>query len=406
MVAHPDELVVEILDREFLGLRRVDAAGLSYLRISAVTLPFPLAAPAHDGEQSETVAEVVDRAVLAPDVLEAHGVQVHVFNQLKLLESPLAGILHEDVVRPAGGFDEHRLAVQLEQAMAVFIQVALDVAKSETDLLAVGNLVAFRERDIEVVEFGLSQVAAPPDAGLDHGFVDGKGFSFARGERDCGLELAAFVDSAKGAFDGGGAVVHEGHFRSEGSFLEVFDIHFRLDEDVCDPDVRRADKLHLAPDSHAFVHGTRVPVHIAVVQALLGSLEHAHLEDVAGFRNLGDVVFADAEHTDGGVRRGDLLAVHPDVCGVSYAFEAKDVVEALLGFESGGVYPRRIENALVNRKISVLLEDVLAEDSGFVQRTCDCARDDCVVDVPVAFALKLPMAEICSLQVAAGGKGH
>ena len=196
-------------------------------------------------------------------------------------------------------------------------------------------------------------------------------------------------------------MVNECSLYLDGGFLQILRVYFRFDEDICNPHVRGADEFHLAPDAHTFVHGAGIPVHIAVVEALLRGLEHAYLKGVLGLRDLGDVVFADAEHADGGVRSGDLLAVHPDVRAVTESFEAQDMIEALFSLEGGGEYPRRIEDALVYGEIAVLFEDVLAEDSGFIQRPRDRARDDCVVGARVAFALHLPMGQVGGIEAAA-----
>ena len=142
MVAEPHYLVLEIADGEGLGLGIVDAAKALVLGKAAVVLPLPLAAEAHEGHDAVAVAEVVDGVVLAPDVFKADAVEAHIGHHLHLGFQALRGVLHEDVVGPAGALDEHLLSVEDELAVTVGGDFALDAAKAEDDLAHVGNLFA------------------------------------------------------------------------------------------------------------------------------------------------------------------------------------------------------------------------------------------------------------------------
>ena len=82
-----------------------------------------MAAPAHEGKHSLTVALVVDVLGCSPDLLETDGVHVHVLHICHFLSITLVGVAKEDVVCPAGTLYEHLLAIEDETSVAVLVEI-------------------------------------------------------------------------------------------------------------------------------------------------------------------------------------------------------------------------------------------------------------------------------------------
>ena len=399
MVVEADHLVVEIAGGEaFPGLADDAAVALDLVE-AAIGLPFPVAAEADDGDETELVAEVVDGVVAAPDVLKADGVQAHVTDIDQLGAGLFGRILHEDVVRPAAGLEEDLLAVEDELAVTVLIDFAGDGAETEADapdmgIRRAGTAFAGADADRQVVELGLAEVVAPPDAGLVHRAADGDFLLLSCGEGN-GLAVAAVVpDAHHRGVDGGVGAVDEGGLDGEGGLGEVLRVDFGDDEEVLDLDVRGLDQLDAADDAHALVDGTGVPVGIAGVEALGRGLVDRHLEGVEALLGEGrDVKLADGEEAVGRVRRGDERAVEPDVGGIAQAVEAQDLAQALGGVETGREDPGAVELGLVDGEVPVLVEDVRAEDTGFVEGAGDGRRHRHVVGLFVSLAMHRPLRQ-------------
>ena len=168
MVPKTDNLIVEIPRSQGLGSLVVDESVSLDFFPAAVLLPFPLAAPAHEGKDSQAVAQVIDGVVLAPDIFETDAVEAHVGHAAHLQVHALGGVLHEKVVRPAGGLDQHLASVQKEQAVTQAVHRTPDVPDAETDLFAVRGNTVFEEGDVHVVELRRTHFTGPPEAGVLH----------------------------------------------------------------------------------------------------------------------------------------------------------------------------------------------------------------------------------------------
>ena len=77
------------------------------------------------------------------------------------------GVAHEDVVGPAGALQEHLFPVEYKLPVAVRIVVGSDIPDAEGQLVRIGDLAVFcQDFDGKVVELGIAETAAPPEAGI------------------------------------------------------------------------------------------------------------------------------------------------------------------------------------------------------------------------------------------------
>ena len=314
MVAQAHDLVVEVALCEGFRFLVVDAAEFANLGVAAVVFPLPLAAEAHEGHDAEAVAEVVDGVVLAPDILEAHAVEAHVGHEAHLLADAFLRVLHEDVVCPAGGFDEHGPAVEVELPVALVCNLAGDGTDAEADALAVRRLAALLEGGGEVVKLGLAHLAGPPDAGLGNLLPHFHQLAFPGSEADGGAEAAAVILALEDAADGSGGAVDERGADDYGSLAEVRRVYLGLDIYVLHLHVGCGNQLHGTEDAHGLVYGTGVPVYVAVVKALVGSAVHPYGKGVDLLGDRSYIEFADDEDSGRSVCRRYAGAVDLDVC--------------------------------------------------------------------------------------------
>ena len=184
MVPQTDDLVAEVADGHVFGDRVVDAAVALRFLESAVVFPLPLAAEAHQGQDTQGVAEVVHGVVLAPDVFEADAVEAHVGHQTHLEGDALGSVLHEDVVGPAGGFHQNLLSVEPELTVTVLIHIAFDVPKAEGDVFLMGHCTAGDKSHVQMIQFRRPQLPGPPDTGIPDGLVYRHFFLLARFQLD------------------------------------------------------------------------------------------------------------------------------------------------------------------------------------------------------------------------------
>ena len=71
-------LILEISCSEIDFLRLDYASYMFHFRKTAVILPLPLAAPAHESKDTKTVAKVIYSVILSPYVLETDCVHIHI----------------------------------------------------------------------------------------------------------------------------------------------------------------------------------------------------------------------------------------------------------------------------------------------------------------------------------------
>ena len=133
-------LVMEIAGSKFLRFKSIDATVTIHFRKAAVVLPLPLATETHEGKHAQAVTEVVHRIVLAPHVLEAYEVQVHILHVADLAGDGFGSIQKEDIISPASAFQQDVLPIEGKLAVTILSEPALDLAYSE------GGFTCVRQR--------------------------------------------------------------------------------------------------------------------------------------------------------------------------------------------------------------------------------------------------------------------
>ena len=375
MVVQADHLVAEIGESEVLDLLAVDAAVALDLGQAAVVLPLPLAAEAHKGHHAQLVTQVINRVVLAPDILEADEVHVHVHHIAHLLFDAFRRVAEEDVIRPAAALDEDVLAVQGHLTVAVRGEAALDLADAEGGLLAVGNRAGFLHGDRECIQFRLAEIPAPPytrildaqDAGLGGCQDELLQVSGSEGHRHADRVSPEVQDDLR--VDGTVLRIPQAHAHAKIGSLEGLHIQVRNDVHVLDGNGACGVQGDRTDDAHRLVQRTGVPVHEADVQVALLRAAQLDFQLVAAFQLARHVIGAADEDAEGRVRGGELFPVQEDVCIIIQAVEHEFGVLALarLPGKDGGIGPGIVKDRLVHFLVIARLQQAFAEVSGVGQ---------------------------------------
>ena len=398
VVAQPFDLVFEIGEGQVHGLRRGDAAEAIGLGQAAIVFPFPLAAPAHQGEDAVFVAHIVHVAVFAPDVFEADGVEVHIFHQADLPLDVFVGVAHKDVVGPAGALDQDLVAVEDELPVAVFVEVGVDVPDAEGDGVRIG-IVTVLALDIEIhmIQFGRTESGTPPQARIvdvEHRSVGGRDDDFPgflRRQPDGHREGSVFEAALEQRFRFPVRQVGEHGADGQVGGGEVF-LHLRTDEPVAHPDVAGDGEGHVAPKAHAFVDRTGVPVYVAHVEiALMGPFQR-DFQFVGPLDAVGHVERVAVEDAESGVFCPEFRAVEADVGGIADAVELEE--DVLPGHAFSGelfrVGPGLVERGFVDLPVVVVQEVFVGDDAVGVEDAGHGRRDRGVVRLSSFRALQCP----------------
>ena len=372
MVVQAGDLVAEIREGEVLDLLAVDAAPVLDLGQAAVILPLPLAAEADEGHHAQLVAQVIDSVVLAPDVLEADEVHVHVHHVADLALDAFRRIAEEEVVRPAGALDEDVLAVQGHLAVAVLREAALDLADAEGGLVAVGDRAGFLHGNRERVQLRLAEVPAPPHAGIvdmqDIGLGRGQDELFQVAGREGNRHTDRAVPKIQDDFrvDGTALLVLQTHAHAEVGRLEVFHVQVGDDIHVLDGHGTGGVQGDRAGDAHRLVQRAGVPVHEADVQVALLRAAQLDFQPVASLQQVRHVILPLDEHAEGRVRGSELVPVQEDVGIVVQAVEHEFGVLALarLPGKIGGIGPGIVKDGFVHFLVIPRLQQAFAEVTG------------------------------------------
>ena len=168
MIVQSFHLVLEICHGKIDLIRLIDTAHIVNLRDAAITLPFPLTAPADKGKQTITVAQVIDCIVLAPDIFEADAIHIHIHHVLQLPVNAFVSIAEENVVSPARSLEQYVLAIESELPVTLFIESRRNLTYAESHFLVVRYPAFSLHSHIQSIEFRSSQVITPPHARLVH----------------------------------------------------------------------------------------------------------------------------------------------------------------------------------------------------------------------------------------------
>ena len=216
------------------------------------------------------------------------------------------------------------------------------------------------------------------EGGFGRGQGHGAGLAGIEGDRNGSRSAGTgFVGQFEGQrpFDRLILMVPQGDADFEVGFLKGFSVQVGDDEDIFDADGPGRVQGDGTDDAHALVDRTGIPVDEAEVQvAGPGTLE-PDFEGVPALQQGRDVIDISAEGTEGGIRRGDLLAVEEDVGTVVQSVEDQVRVGTLGGGESGFVDPGVVEDGFVYIGIVAADHQVFAEIPGLVQDTGDGRRD-------------------------------
>ena len=230
-----------------------------------------------------------------------------------------------------------------------------------------GNLGAHGIYRAKVIKLRRTHLRAPPDAGIHNFLLVGDHLGLPCRHVHGNLNVTALICGLEHALDRLCGTVHKGGLHNEGCIREVFNVNHRLHEEVLDLDVGSCNERHGAKDTHGLVYRAGVPVHVAVVQALFGSLENFHLQRIVGLDYAVHGVFPHDVGTDGGIRGGQGLSVKDDFRAVAKAVEAEDVAQGSIGLELCGVHPRGVEEGLVYILVVLPFHHVLPKRTGVVE---------------------------------------
>ena len=401
MIPEADYLILEICcGKAFPGLA-CNAAVAAGFRKTAIVFPFPLAAEADNCKEAKFVAKVVDVVVLTPDILEADAVEAHVADHQGLGTEVFVGVLHEQVVRPAGALDENLLAVEDIAAILAVNQLRSDVPEAKADGLGVGDLLANGKAGVQMVKLRRAHFCAPPDAGVLNNLRVGNHHGLSGGNVNGDIEASALVRCLQRALHGLGAAVHKGGFHQEGGVRKILHVDQGLYKQVLNLDVRSGDEGDGTKDAHALVHRAGVPIYIAVVQGLFGSLVNLHHKGVVSLDLTGDIVFPYDEGADGFFRTCQELAVQINIGAVAKAVETEHVAAAGLCLELGGINPGRVKLGFVDILVILALIDVFSKQAGLVERSCNGAGNGDLNAGVGAFAGERPVGELLCARVRA-----
>ena len=142
--------------------QRLGGDGLVFLVPLRPLLPVVAAAPARHDEDAVAVAQLEEMVVFQL-AFEAHGVEVHVADVAQFGFLPLRGGAQEHVEGVAGAAYENVLAVDVEQAMALGVDLGGDLADAELDVARIGDAAVHLEPQIERVEILGAGLRGPPE---------------------------------------------------------------------------------------------------------------------------------------------------------------------------------------------------------------------------------------------------
>ena len=399
MVAHTDELVVEIAHGKGLHLGTVDAAVLVAGK-AAVAGPFPEAAPAHQGEDAHLVAKIVHRVVQAPDILEADAVQPHILHQLQLGPGALRGVFHKVIVCPAAGLEQDLLPIHIELAMTQGIYLTGYAPEAEGGVLG----VRMSEAHLKVIQLRSTHIVGPPDAGILHFFLLANDPGFTGLQAHFLRETAALVPAFQGAGNGFVTAVHQSGIHLDGGLRQVLGEE-GFHKHVLHLHIRGANESNGGQDAHKIVQGEGIPVHKTVVQAAPRGLVRANFQAVVLFQQRGNVPFPYGKDAQGGIGAGEEGSVHQDIGRITQSAHPEDVV-SLPGFETGGEHPGAVEAGLVQLKEVQLLQRVLPQLTGPVQGTGYGGGNGYGIRLAAAYLLHFPLRELPGAGGAGASGGH
>ena len=162
MIAQPHHLILKRLTNQLDILLTGNTAKAFITGRAQIVLPLPMTAPAHKDEQSELVTEVVQVLRGSPEALQSYGVHIHIANILQLQSVGSRSITQIDIIRPASTAKQHLLTIQREGTVVLVCQVATDLTNAKTHVLTIRDLVILHELHMQVTEFRLTHVVAPP----------------------------------------------------------------------------------------------------------------------------------------------------------------------------------------------------------------------------------------------------
>ena len=163
-----------------------------------------MAAPAHQDKESQLVAQVVQVLRGAPETLQAHGVHIHVAHILQLLAITLGCVAQVDIIGPTGTTQQHGLSIQRKGAITLVGEVAFYLANTKSHIFEIRNFVVLGKLNVQITQFGLAHVVAPPQFGLVDMYFGGthKAFLLARSQTYAVVELLSVGSTLHGAFNG------------------------------------------------------------------------------------------------------------------------------------------------------------------------------------------------------------
>ena len=162
MIAKPHHLVFERLTNQLDILLTSDATITLITGRAQIVLPLPMTAPPHKDEQSELVTKVIQVLRGSPEALQSYSVHIHITNILQLQSVGSRGITQIDIICPTSATKQHLLTIQGKGTITFVGQVAANLTNTKTHVLTIRDLIVLHKLHMQVTEFGLTHVVAPP----------------------------------------------------------------------------------------------------------------------------------------------------------------------------------------------------------------------------------------------------
>ena len=232
----------------------------------APALPVVAAAPAGDDHDALAIAHLQERPALGL-ALEPDRIQVHVLHVTDLRGLALGGRAQEHVGRPTAAADEDRPAVDLEDAIALVVQLRRGFADAEADQVLIGGLAVHAHLQVQVVQVLRADVDGPPEARLaDVQLRESVGGEFdapalVRGQIDGLFEPDLLDPALERGLQRFVAGILELGGDDEMRLVQRRQVHPGQDLRITQGDGAGGGDRNIAPQSHVLIRRHRVPIH-------------------------------------------------------------------------------------------------------------------------------------------------
>ena len=323
MAAQPHHLVLKRLADERYILCTGDAAVVRVAWSTQIVLPLPVAAPPHQHQQSQFIANIIYAVRRSPEALQSHGIHIHIAYIFQLLAVSLMSVAQIDVISPSGTPYQHLSAVERKSTMPFWSEIAAHLADAEAYQFAVAHRLVFSKVHLQVIQFGAAHRMAPPQARMLHllFFRQTHYAALARGQRYWSRECASLYRSPDHSMYL--LVSPVGQFRvyRQPSLLPGILIHAGAHSRMAKRNIATGFYLHFAEDAHALVGRARIPVNEADVGLAGLGAEHLYCQHVLLAYIRSDIEGKLPVCASHSILVGHQMSVEPDVGAIADAVE-------------------------------------------------------------------------------------